>query len=148
MSDFWESAVNFYHLRLVPTVKRLLNRRRMVYTLLTAGVLLISVAALTLLICYTAESLASLDGLATDYETYLEAYLKAGHKQSPMPEMRMILTLAKGEAVALSILMCGIWLLISIVAVGRVMASVMESEAYVYGLYMIYGSDRSVCPAG
>ena len=143
MSEFWESAGNFYHLILLPTVKRMLNRRRLVYTVLTVGALLISVAALSFLLCHTFETLTSYDNLTADYQTYVEAYLKAGNKQSPMPEMREVLTLAKGEAVALSLLMGGIWLLLSIVAVGRVMASVMESEAYVYGLYMIYGSDRS-----
>ena len=143
MSDFWESAGNFYHLILLPTVKRMLNRRRLVYTMLTVGVLLISVAALSVLLCHTFDALTSYDNLTADYQTYVEAYLKAGNKQSPMPEMREVLTLAKGEAIALSLLMGGIWLLLSIVAVGRVMASVMESEAYVYGLYMIYGSDRS-----
>ncbi len=142
MSDLWESAVNFYHLRLVPTIKRMLDRRRLVYTLLTVGVLLISVAALSLLLCHTFEALASYDGLAEDYERYLEKHLTSSNKRSPMPEMRDVLELARGGAVALSLLLGGIWLFLAAVAVGRVMASVMESEAYVYGLYMIYGSDR------
>ncbi len=142
MSDLWESAINFYHLQLVPTIKRMLDRRRLAYTLLTVGVLLISVAALSLLLCHTFAALASYDGLAADYEAYLEKHLTSGNKRSPMPEMRDVLALAKGGAVALSLLLGGLWLFLSAVAVGRVMAAVMESEAYVYGLYMIYGSDR------
>ena len=142
MSDLWESAVNFYHLRLIPTVKRMLDRRRAVYTLLTVCVLLTSVAVLSLLLCHSLEAQASYDELSADYEAYLEAHLAAGNKRSPMPEMREVLMLAKSGAVALSLLLGGVWLLLSWVAVGRVMTSVMEAEAYVYGLYMIYGADR------
>ena len=142
MSDLWERAVNFYHLRLVPTVKRMLDRRRVGYTLLTVGVLLISAAALSLLLCHTEESLSSLDSLAKDYEDYLTRYLSTGNKRSPMPEMRDVLALARGGRLAVSLLCGGIWLLLSVVAVGWVMTAVMESEAYVYGLFMIYGADR------
>lgn len=142
MSDLWENAVNFYRLRLIPIAKRMLDRRRLVYTLLTVGVLLISAAALSLLLCHTFETLASYDGLADDYRVYLEKHLTSGSKRSPMPELREVLELARGGAVALSLLLGGLWLLLSTVAVGRIMAAVMESEAYVYGLYMIYGADR------
>ena len=48
MSDLWESLVNLYRLRLIPTVKRMLDRRRLSYTLLTVGVLTVSAAALWL----------------------------------------------------------------------------------------------------
>ncbi len=142
MSDLWERAVNFYHLRLVPTVKRMLDRRRAAYTLLTVVVLLISAAALSLLLCHTAEALSSLDSLAADYEDYLTRYLSTGHKRSPMPEMREVLDLARGGRIAVSLLCGGVWLILSVMAVGRVMTAVMESEAYVYGLFMIYGADR------
>ncbi len=142
MSDLWERAVNFYHLRLIPTVKRMLERRRIAYTLLTVGVLLLSVTALSLLVCHTAEALKAYDGLAADYEDYLMDYLSSGNKKSPMPEMGQVIALARSGEVAVSLLCGGLWLMLSVVAVGWVMAAVMESEAYVYGLFMIYGADR------
>ena len=50
MSDLIERLINLYHLRLVPTVKRMCARRRLAYTLLTVGVLCISAATLSLLV--------------------------------------------------------------------------------------------------
>lgn len=142
MSDLWESAVNFYRLRLVPTVKRMLDRRRFSYTLLTVGVLTVCAAALSLLVAYAAQSITALDDLAEEYELYLIKFLSSGNKRSPMPEMREVIALAKGGAVAVAVFCGGLWLVLSAVAVGWVMTSVMESEAYVYGLFMIYGADR------
>ena len=88
MSDLWESAVNFYRLRLVPTIKRMLDRRRFSYTLLTVGVLTVCAAALSLLVSYAAQSVTALDALAEEYELYLVKFLSSGNKRSPMPEMR------------------------------------------------------------
>lgn len=142
MSDLWEAAVNLYRLRLVPTVKRMLDRRRISYTLLTVGVLTVSAAALALLIAYATESLVGLNTLAEEYDLYLMKYLSGGNKRSPMPEMRETIALAKAGAVAFSVFCGGLWLILSAVGVGWVMSAVMESEAYVYGLFMIYGADR------
>ena len=142
MSDLFEYAVNFYHLRLIPTVKRMLDRRRLPYTLLTVGVFLVSAAVLSLLLCHTAASLADHARLSADYENYLIRYLEGGRKHSPIPEMRDTLVLARAGEVAVALL-CGIlWLMLAAVAVGWLMNAVVESEAYVYGLYMIYGADR------
>ncbi|MBQ3507654.1 MAG: ABC transporter permease [Clostridia bacterium] len=143
MSDFLESAINFYHLRLVPTVKRMLDRRRLPYTLLTVCVLLISATALFLLICHTSEVIADHNRLASDYDTYLTNHLKIGNNRSPLPEMRDVLALARGFEVAVSLFLGGLWLFLSVVAVGRIMMAVVESESYIYGLFMIYGADRS-----
>ncbi len=142
MSDLLEYAVNFYHLRLVPTVKRMLDRRRLPYTLLTVGVFLVSAAVLSLLLCHTAAALADHTKLSVDYENYLIRYLEGGRKHSPIPEMRDTLALAKVGEVASALLCGGLWLMLAAVAVGWVMNAVVESEAYVYGLYMIYGADR------
>ena len=142
MSDLWESLVNLYRLRLIPTVKRMLDRRRFSYTLLTVGVLTVCAAALSLLVSYAAQSVTALDALAEEYELFLVNFLSAGNKRSPMPEMGEVISLAKGGAMALAIFCGGIWLVLSAVAVGWVMTAVMESEAYVYGLFMIYGADR------
>ena len=142
MSDLWESLVNLYRLRLIPTVKRMLDRRRLSYTLLTVGILGVCAAALALLIAYAAESVSAFDSLSADYEDYLAKRVAEGFKRSPMPELRDVIALAKGGATALAVFCGGIWLMLSAVAVGWVMSSVMESEAYVYGLYMIYGADR------
>ena len=142
MSDLWESLVNLYRLRLIPTVKRMLDRRRLSYTLLTVGILGVCAAALALLIAYAAESVSAFDTLSADYEEYLAKRVAEGFKRSPMPELRDVIALAKGGATALAVFCGGIWLMLSAVAVGWVMSSVMESEAYVYGLYMIYGADR------
>ena len=142
MSDLWESLVNLYRLRLIPTVKRMLDRRRLSYTLLTVGILGVCAAALALLIAYAAESVSAFDTLSADYEEYLAKRVAEGFKRSPMPELRDVIALAKGGATVLAVFCGGIWLMLSAVAVSRVMSSVMESEAYVYGLYMIYGADR------
>ena len=142
MSDLWESLVNLYRLRLIPTVKRMLDRRRFSYTLLTVGVLTVCAAALSLLVSYAAQSVTALDGLAEEYELFLAKFLSAGNKRSPMPEMGEVIALAKGGAVAVALFCGGLWLVLSTVAVGWVMTAVMESEAYVYGLFMIYGADR------
>ncbi len=142
MSDFLEHAINFYHLRLIPTVKRMLNRRRLPYTLLTVCVLLISAMALSLLVCHTTEVMAGHNRLAADYETYLTNHLKVGNNRSPLPELRDVLALARGFEVAVSLLLSGLWLFLSVIAVGQVMTAVVESESYVYGLFMIYGADR------
>lgn len=142
MSDLWESLVNLYRLRLIPTVKRMLDRRRLSYTLLTVGILAVCAAALSLLIAYASESVSAFDTLSADYDTYLAKRIAEGYKHSPMPELRDAIALAKGGTTILSLLCGGIWLMLSAVAVGWVMSSVIESEAYVYGLYMIYGADR------
>lgn len=142
MSDLWELAVNLYRLRLIPTVKRMLDRRRLSYTLLTVGVLTVSAAALSLLLAYSAQSVAVFDVLAADYDTYLAERLASGIKRSPMPELRDVIALAKSGAAALSVFCGCVWLVLSAVAVGWIMSAVMESEAYVYGLFMIYGADR------
>ena len=142
MSDLWESLVNLYRLRLIPTVKRMLDRRRFSYTLLTVGVLTVCAADRSLLVSYAAQSVTALDTLAEEYELFLVKFLSAGNKRSPMPEMGEVISLAKGGAMALAVFCGGIWLVLSAVAVGWVMTAVMESEAYVYGLFMIYGADR------
>lgn len=142
MSDFWEHAVNFYHMRLVPTVKRMLDRRRFLYTLLTVAVLLVSAAVLSLLVCYTADILLSHSRLEADYQAYLTKFVTGGGRRSPMPELTQLLAMARGERIATAILCGALWLILSVLAIGRIMTSVMDSEAYVYGLYMIYGADR------
>ena len=83
MSDLWESLVNLYRLRLIPTVKRMLDRRRFSYTLLTVGVLTVCAAALSLLVSYAAQSVTALDALAEEYELFLVKFLSAGNKRSP-----------------------------------------------------------------
>lgn len=142
MSDFWEHAVNLYHMRLVPTVKRMLDRRRFLYTLLTVGVLILAVTVLSLLVCHTADVLDSFSRLEADYQEYLTRLIEGGGKKSPMPEMSQLLELARGQRLTTAAL-CGVlWLVLAVLALGRIMTSVMESEAYVYGLFMIYGADR------
>ena len=134
MSDLWEYTVNFYHLRLIPTVKRMLDRRRLPYTLLTVGVFLVSATILSLFICHTMAALSSHTRLSISYENYLIRYLESGHKHSPIPEMRNILALAKAGEVAIALLCGCLWLLLTTVVVGWVMNAVVASEAYVYGL--------------
>lgn len=140
MSDFFERAVNFYHMRFIPTVKRMCDRRRIPYTLLTVAVLLLSAAVLSVFICHTSAALAAQTKLETDFQAYLESGGAAA--RSPIPEMRQILALSRAERIATAILGGMLWLILSIVAIGRVMSSVIESESYVYGLYMIYGAGK------
>ena len=143
MSDLFERAVNFYHMRLIPTVKRMCNRRRLSYTLLTVAALFLSVLLLSLLLCHTATAMDVQAKLEADYQAYLESTVIAGGSaRSPLPEMRQILELARAECIASALFSGLIWLLLSVTAIGRIMSSVIESESYVYGLYMIYGAGK------
>ncbi|MBQ9151956.1 MAG: hypothetical protein IJX72_06875, partial [Clostridia bacterium] len=145
MSDFLEHLVNFYHMRFVPTVKRMCDRRRISFTLLTVGVLVISVVVLSFLVFSVTNELAAHAGLAADYEAYLDKALTSASgsaAQSAMPEMRDVLAAAKAEIIASALFGGILWLFLSVLAVGRIMSSVIESESYVYGLFMIYGAGR------
>ncbi len=145
MSDFLEHLVNFYHMRFVPTVKRMCDHRRVSFTLLTVGVLALSVMVLSLLVFSVTDDLTVHARLVADYEAYLDETLTSGSgstPQSAMPEMRDILAIAKAEMIASALFGGILWLCLSVLAVGRVMSSVIESESYVYGLFMIYGSGR------
>ena len=142
MSDFWEFAVNLYHTRLIPTAKRMLDRRRFIYTLLTVATFLVSATALSFLICYTAEALGDHARLAADYEEYLTRFSSSGIRRIPLAEMRSALALAKTAEIAMALLWGILWLLLSVVSIGWIMSAVVDSESYIYGLYMIYGADR------
>ncbi|MBE6653616.1 MAG: FtsX-like permease family protein [Ruminococcaceae bacterium] len=131
--------VNLYHLRLVPTVKRLCARRRLVYTLLTTGVLWVSAAALSLLVFHIADLLAACDALEQDYISYRNTIHTAN---TELPDLLVTLSVARAEGFATAILGGGLWLLLSTLAVGLIMTRVVDAEAYVYGLYMICGSGR------
>ena len=141
MSDLWEYLVNLYHTRLVPTVKRMLDRRRLPYTLLTVGVLFVCVTALSLLLCSAMEELGALTGLEEEYNRHI-LQAQGGGRPSTIPEFSRLLARVRGERVAASLMLGALWLLLAIVALGRIMSSVMAAEAYVYGLFMIYGADR------
>ncbi|MBQ4112330.1 MAG: hypothetical protein IJD38_06005, partial [Clostridia bacterium] len=141
MSDFWEYLVNLYHTRLIPTVKRMLDRRRLPYTLLTVGVLFVCVTALALLLCSAAEEMGALTALEEEYSHHI-LQAQGGGKPSTIPEFSQLLARVRGERLAASLLLGVLWLLLATVALGRIMSSVMAAEAYVYGLYMIYGADR------
>ena len=139
MSDFWERAVNFYHMRLIPTVKRMTDRRRIPYTLLTMATLFLSATVLSLLVCQLVASFGEQARLEAEYLAYLESGKSAG---ATLPDMRLILSLARAERVASSLFSILLWLFSAVLAMSRVMASVIESESYVYGLYMIYGAGK------
>ena len=139
MSDLIKRLVNAYHLRFVPTVKRMCARRRLAYTLLTTGVLCISAAALSMLVFHGTRLLAVYAEMLEEFrafctETRISAEL--------LPDMERILASSKAAGLAVLYMGAVVWLLISVTAVGRIMTSVIESEAYIYGLYMIYGSGQ------
>ena len=140
MSDLIERLVNLYHLRLVPTVKRMCARRRLAYTLLTVGVLWVSATALSLLVFHGAGMLETHGRLGEEYLAFLNDNPKV--TASLLPDIPSILASSKAESIATALLGVIVWLLLSVTAVGRVMTSVIESEAYVYGLYMICGAGR------
>lgn len=143
MSDFFERAINFYHMRFVPTVKRMCDRRRIPYTLLTVAVLFLSALVLSFYTCHTATSFEVQARLEADYHAYLEnTVIAGGAPRSPLPEMRQILALAQAERIASALFGGLLWLFLSVIAIGRVMSAVIESESYVYGLYMIYGAGK------
>ena len=133
MSDFWEYLVNLYHTRLIPTVKRMLDRRRLPYTLLTVGVLFVCVTALALLLCSAAEEMGALTALEEEYSHHI-LQAQGGGKPSTIPEFSQLLARVRGERLAASLLLGVLWLLLATVALGRIMSSVMAAEAYVYGL--------------
>ncbi len=140
MSDLIERLVNLYHLRLVPTVKRMCARRRVAYTLMTVGVLWVSAVALSLLTFHAAGVLETHGRLEGEYLTFLIENPKV--TASLLPDITRILASSKAESVATALLGGIVWLLVSVTAVGRIMTSVIESEAYVYGLYMICGAGQ------
>ena len=130
---------NRYRLRLVPTVKRLCTRRHLIYTVLTAGVLWVSAATLSLLVFHAVQRMSACDDLEREFTAYLSAVSATGVQ---LPDVRGILAAARAEGLVTAILGGCLWLLLSAFAVGLVMKRVIEGEAYVYGLYIICGSDR------
>lgn len=139
MSDLVERLVNLYHLRFVPTVKRMCARRRLAYTLLTAGVLCLSAATLAMLVLHGAGLLAAYAEMEEAFQAFLAESRTPVEK---LPDMEKILASSKAASLVASGMGLAVWLILSVTAVGRIMASVIESEAYIYGLYMIYGSGR------
>lgn len=130
---------NLYRLRLVPTVKRLCTRRHLLYTVLTAGVLWVSAATLSLLVFHAVQRMSACDALEREFTAYLNAVSTTA---SQLPDVRGILVAARAEGLVTAVLGGCLWLLLSAFAVGLVMKRVIEAEAYVYGLYIICGSDR------
>ncbi len=139
MSDLLKRLVDLYHLRFVPTVKRMCARRRLAYTLLTVGILCISAATLSMLVFHGA-------GLLELYAEMLEEFLafraESHISVDLLPDMEQILASSKAASVVAACMGALVWLVLSVTAVGRIMTSVIESEAYIYGLYMIYGSGQ------
>lgn len=130
---------NLYRLRLVPTVKRLCTRRHLIYTVLTAGVLWVSAATLSLLVFHAVQRMSACDDLEREFIAYLNTVSTTGVQ---LPDVRGILAAARAEGLVTAVLGGCLWLLLSAFAVGLVMKRVIEAEAYVYGLYIICGSDR------
>ena len=139
MSDLIERLVNLYHLRLVPTVKRMCARRRLAYTLLTAGVLVISATVLSMLVFHGAGVLTAYSEMLEGFHAFLSESRTPVEK---LPDMERILSTSRAASLVAACLGGAVWLLLSVTAVGRIMTSVIESEAYIYGLYMIYGSGQ------
>lgn len=143
MSDLLEHLINFYHMRFIPTVKRMCDRRRVAFTLLTVGVLVLSALVLSLLAFSVFNDLNTLAGLDQEYRAYLDQTITSDNgsaSQSVLPEIRDMLAVKKAEIIASALFGGVMWLLLSVLAIGRVMSSVIESESYVYGLFMIYGA--------
>ena len=143
MSDLIEHLINFYHMRFIPTVKRMCDRRRIAFTLLTVGVLTLSAMVLALLSFSVSNDLNTLASLNLEYHAYLDQAITSGTvsaSQSVMPEIRDMLAVEKAEIIASALFGGIMWLILSVLAIGRIMSSVIESESYVYGLFMIYGS--------
>lgn len=143
MTDLLEHLINFYHMRFIPTVKRMCDRRRIAFTLLTIGVLVLSALVLSLLTFSVSNDLNTLAGLDQEYQAYLDQTITSENgsaSQSVLPEIRDMLAVEKAEIIASALFGGVMWLLLSVLAIGRVMSSVIESESYVYGLFMIYGS--------
>ena len=130
---------NLYRLHLVPTVKRLCTRRHLIYTVLTTGVLWVSAATLSLLIFHTAQRMTACEELEREFAAYLNTLSATGVQ---LPDVMGILAAARAEGLVTAVLGGCLWLLLSVFAVGLVMKRVIEAEAYVYGLYIICGSDR------
>ena len=130
---------NLYRLRLVPTVKRLCTRRHLIYTILTAGVLWVSAATLSLLVFHAVQRMSACDALEREFIAYLNTVSTTGVQ---LPDVRGILAAARAEGLVTAVLGGCLWLLLAAFAVGLVMKRVIEAEAYVYGLYIICGSDR------
>ena len=130
---------NLYRLHLVPTVKRLCTRRHLIYTVLTTGVLWVSAATLSLLIFHTAQRMTACEELEREFAAYLNTLSATGVQ---LPDVMGILAAARAEGLVTAALGGCLWLLLSVFAVGLVMKRVIEAEAYVYGLYIICGSDR------
>ena len=130
---------NLYRLHLVLTVKRLCTRRHLIYTVLTTGVLWVSAATLSLLIFHTAQRMTACEELEREFAAYLNTLSATGVQ---LPDVMGILAAARAEGLVTAALGGCLWLLLSVFAVGLVMKRVIEAEAYVYGLYIICGSDR------
>ena len=139
MSDLVERLVNLYHLRFVPTVKRMCARRRLAYTLLTAGILCLSASVLSMLVLHGAGLLSAYAEMEEAFRAFLADSRTPVEK---LPDMEKILASSKAASLVAAGMGGVVWLVLSVTAVGRIMASVIESEAYIYGLYMIYGSGR------
>ena len=140
MSDLIERLINAYHLRLIPTVKRMCARRRVAYTLLTMGVLWISALTLSLLVFHTADLLSLHGQLSAEYREF--AAKSPLRLYELIPNLEYALSASRAESIASALLGGTVWLFFSVTVMGRVMSSVIESEAYVYGLYMICGAGR------
>ena len=95
MSDLVERLVNLYHLRFVPTVKRMCARRRLAYTLLTAGILCLSASVLSMLVLHGAGLLSAYAEMEEAFRAFLADSRTPVEK---LPDMEKILASSKAAS--------------------------------------------------
>lgn len=133
--------IRFFRMTLSPILRRVFGRRRLLSTLCLFAALLISATLLSGLCFAFTANLNTLDALQVSYDEFINTGGLTTSAEGFRAAVREVLSAAKLEILITHVLLLLLWLIPSVAAVSRVLNEAVESEKYVYALYIVYGAD-------
>ncbi len=134
-------VVQYFRLRLYPSLARLFGRRRRLSSLCLFLTLFLCALLLFSLSFTFAQNIVSMTALEKDFDAYITTHGVTDSNQLFRESVRVVLAHAELEIFVTHICLLLIWFLIAWVAVHRVFKEAVAAEKYVYALYVIYGAD-------
>lgn len=136
---FSERLRSLWKMLILPAVRRLTNKQRRGFSLLLAFVLVICTASLTLLCLSLGAAWSRADRMTDELTTYFSA---ADADTAVFAAAVRQIDVGRARAVMLTVVCMAVWFVCSVVAVGTVLRASADSETHVFGLYILFGSDR------
>ena len=136
---FSERLRNLWKMLILPAVRRLTNKQRRGFSLLLSFVLIICAASLTLLCLSFGAAWSRADEMTDGLTAYFSV---AGSDTSVFAAAVRQIGGGRARAVMLTVVCMVVWFICSAVSVGTVLRASADAETHVFGLYILFGSDR------